>query len=384
MPAANPDAPVMTDVRMVGDAKRTRFVADLSANVEVTIFSLPDPYRVIVDLPEVTFRVPEGTGDNGRGLIKAFRYGQISPGKSRIVIDAGGPVAVDKSFVVPPSGGQPARLVIDVVPTSRKAFLDTAKAWREKEEVAAAAQRDRELVVPEKPPGGKLAIVLDPGHGGIDNGTHGATGIHEKDITLAFSKILGQKLVDTGLYDVFYTRTDDSFVSLSDRVNFARAHHADLFLSIHANSFPVKSVRGTTIYTVSDQPSDKMVADIASMENQSDALAGIDVDKKDLGEVKDILLDLTRRETRNFGVVFAQNLVNELKGSTRMFKVPHQQAAFIVLEAPDIPSAMIELGFVTNKDDEKLLLSDDWRQKAAGSVVNAVARFFKTHVARTP
>lgn len=384
LPAANPDAPVMTDVRMVGDAKRTRFVADLSANVEVTIFSLPDPYRVIVDLPEVTFRVPEGTGDNGRGLIKAFRYGQISPGKSRIVIDAGGPVAVDKSFVVPPSGGQPARLVIDVVPTSRKAFLDTAKAWREKEEVAAAAQRDRELVVPEKPPGGKLAIVLDPGHGGIDNGTHGATGIHEKDITLAFSKILGQKLVDTGLYDVFYTRTDDSFVSLSDRVNFARAHHADLFLSIHANSFPVKSVRGTTIYTVSDQPSDKMVADIASMENQSDALAGIDVDKKDLGEVKDILLDLTRRETRNFGVVFAQNLVNELKGSTRMFKVPHQQAAFIVLEAPDIPSAMIELGFVTNKDDEKLLLSDDWRQKAAGSVVNAVARFFKTHVARTP
>ncbi|MBN9009691.1 MAG: N-acetylmuramoyl-L-alanine amidase [Rhizobiales bacterium] len=359
MPAANPDAPVMTDVRMVGDAKRTRFVADLSANVEVTIFSLPDPYRVIVDLPEVTFRVPEGTGDNGRGLIKAFRYGQISPGKSRIVIDAGGPVAVDKSFVVPPSGGQPARLVIDVVPTSRKAFLDTAKAWREKEEVAAAAQRDRELVVPEKPPGGKLAIVLDPGHGGIDNGTHGATGIHEKDITLAFSKILGQKLVDTGLYDVFYTRTDDSFVSLSDRVNFARPHHADLFLSIHANSFPVKSVRGTTIYTVSDQPSDKMVADIASMENQSDALAGIDVDKKDLGEVKDILLDLTRRETRNFGVVFAQNLVNELKGSTRMFKVPHQQAAFIVL-------------------------SDDWRQKAAGSVVNAVARFFKTHVARTP
>ncbi len=179
-------------------------------------------------------------------------------------------------------------------------------------------------------------------------------------------------------------RTDDSFVSLNDRVNFARAHHADLFLSIHANSFPVKSVRGTTIYTVSDQPSDKMVADIANMENQSDTLAGIDVDKKDLGEVKDILLDLTRRETRNFGVVFAQNLVNELKGSTRMFKVPHQQAAFIVLEAPDIPSAMIELGFVTNKDDEKLLLSDAWRQKAADSVVNAVAGFFKTHVAGTP
>jgi N-acetylmuramoyl-L-alanine amidase len=173
-------------------------------------------------------------------------------------------------------------------------------------------------------------------------------------------------------------------VALNDRVAFARAHHADLFLSIHANSFSVRSVRGTTIYTVSDQPSDKMVADVASMENQSDALAGIDVDKKDMGDVKDILFDLTQRETRNFGVVFARNLVKELKGSTRMFKVPHQQAAFIVLEAPDIPSAMIELGFVTNKEDEKLLLSDDWRRKTADSVADAIAGYFKTHLAGSP
>jgi N-acetylmuramoyl-L-alanine amidase len=382
-PAAH-DAPVMNAVRMVGDNKRTRFVADLTGNVDLAVFSLPDPYRVIIDLPEVTFRLPDGTGDTGRGLITAFRYGQISPGKSRIVIDAGGPVAVDKSFVVPPSGSQPARLVVDLVPTSRKAFLDAAAAYRQKERLAASAQHDRELVVPDKPPGSKLTIVLDPGHGGIDNGTHGATGVHEKVITLAFAKILGDKLLATGRYDVFYTRTDDSFVSLNDRVDFARTHHADLFLSIHANSFPLKSVRGTTIYTVSDQPSDKMVADVASMENQSDALAGIDVDKRDMGDVKDILLDLTRRETRNFGVVFARNLVDELKGSTRMFKVPHQQASFIVLEAPDVPSAMIELGFVTNKEDEKLLLSDAWRQKAADSVVDAVANYFKTHVAGTP
>jgi N-acetylmuramoyl-L-alanine amidase len=300
------------------------------------------------------------------------------------VIDVGGPVSVDKSFVVPATGNQPARLVIDVVPTTRQAFLDTAKAWRDKERLAAAAQHERELVVPEKPPGGKLTVVLDPGHGGIDNGTHGATGVYEKDITLAFAKILGEKLRSTGLYDVFYTRTDDSFVALNDRVAFARAHHADLFLSIHANSFSVRSVRGTTIYTVSDQPSDKMVADVASMENQSDALAGIDVDKKDMGDVKDILFDLTQRETRNFGVVFARNLVKELKGSTRMFKVPHQQAAFIVLEAPDIPSAMIELGFVTNKEDEKLLLSDDWRRKTADSVADAIAGYFKTHLAGSP
>jgi N-acetylmuramoyl-L-alanine amidase len=382
-PAAH-GAPVMTAVRMVGDAKRTRFVADLTGNVDLAVFSLPDPYRVIIDLPEVTFQLPDGTGDTGRGLVTAFRYGQISPGKSRIVIDAGRPVAVDKSFVVPPSGNQPARLVVDLVPTSRKAFLDAADAYRRKEGLAASAQHDRELMAPDKAPGSKLTIVLDPGHGGIDNGTHGASGVHEKVITLAFAKILGEKLNATGRYEVLYTRTDDSFVSLNDRVDFARAHHADLFLSIHANSFSLKSVRGTTIYTVSDQPSDKMVEDIANMENQSDVLAGIDVDKKDMGDVKDILLDLTRRETRNFGVVFARNLVDELQGTTRMFKVPHQQASFIVLEAPDVPSAMIELGFVTNKDDEKLLLSDDWRRKAADSVVDAIASYFKTRVAGTP
>ena len=126
----------------------------------------------------------------------------------------------------------------------------------------------------------------------------------EKDITLAFSKVLGQKLTDTGLYDVLFTRTDDSFIALGDRVAFARAHHADLFVSIHANSFWAASAQGTTIYTVSEQASDKMVAEIAETENKSDVLAGIDISGDETDEVKDILLDLTRRETRNFGVVF--------------------------------------------------------------------------------
>ncbi|MCP4386275.1 MAG: N-acetylmuramoyl-L-alanine amidase, partial [Hyphomicrobiales bacterium] len=225
-------------------------------------------------------------------------------------------------------------------------------------------------------------IVLDPGHGGIDTGAKGRQGAVEKKVTLAFAEILGEKLTETGRYNVLFTRTDDSFVALSDRVGFAQDHNADLFVSIHANSFRGRSIRGAIVYTISDEASDKMAAEIAELENQVDVLAGLDVDADDSDEVRDILLDLTRRETHNFGTVFARNLVKELKATTPMFKVPHQQASFRVLEAPDVPSALIELGFVSNADDEKLLLSDTWRSETSVSIVRAIEGFFETKVAQ--
>jgi N-acetylmuramoyl-L-alanine amidase len=377
---ARPTAPLMIDARVVGDPKRTRFIADLNANIDVAVFMLADPYRVVVDLPELRFGLPENAGSEGRGMISAYRYGQISHGKSRIVLDVTGPVAVDKFFVVAPSDNQPARLVIDVVPATRAAFLAASNAYRRSQAAAESSQRERELAAPS-PASGRPVVVLDPGHGGIDNGTRGATGVLEKEVTLAFANVLRDKLEKTGLYDVFLTRTDDTFVSLPDRVIFAQNHHARLFVSIHANSFPSPGVRGTTIYTVSEKASDKMAEDAAKSENQSDVLAGLDMTNTDSDQVKDILIDLTRRETRNFGTVFAHNLVQELKASNRMFKVPHQEAGFRVLEAPDVPSAMVELGFMTNADDEKLLLSDDWRQKTADSIAGAIADYFKTKLA---
>ena len=143
------------------------------------------------------------------------------------------------------------------------------------------------------------------------------------------------------------------------------------------------AVRGTTIYTVSEKASDKMAEDLANSENQSDVLAGLDMAGGDTDQVKDILFDLTKRETRNFGVVFARNLVRELKASGRLFKVPHQQASFRVLKAADVPSAMVELGFMSNAEDEKLLLSDEWRQKTADAVASAIAAYFtETKIAR--
>jgi N-acetylmuramoyl-L-alanine amidase len=371
-PEAASGKPVMFDARIVGDQSRIRFIADLSAKVDANVFTLADPYRIIIDLPEIRFALPALAGTEGRGLASAFRFGSISPGKSRVVIDVTGPVAIDKSFVVEPADAQPARLVVDVIPTTREKFLETASAYRAShaapaaEATAAAADgnADRPL------------IVVDPGHGGIDLGARGEGGTLEKDVVLAFAKVLGSRLLATDRYRVVYTRRDDTFVALGDRVNVARRNGANLFVSIHANSFAGDSVRGAIVYTVSDQASDRMAAQMAESENQSDALAGIDVAAADSDEVKGILIDLTRRETRNFGVVFAQNLVKELGKSTRMFKIPHQEASFKVLEAPDVPSALIELGYLTNRSDEKQLVDPAWQATSAASIVDAIDAYF--------
>jgi len=219
-------------------------------------------------------------------------------------------------------------------------------------------------------------VVIDPGHGGIDLGARGLGGTLEKDVVLAFGKLLGARLLATDRYRVVFTRRDDTFVALGERVKIARHHNAGLFVSIHANAFSGDAISGAIIYTASEEATDNTAAAVAAAENQSDVLAGIDLEGENSDEVKDILVDLTRRETRNFGVVFAQNLVRELGKSTRMFKIPHQQASFKVLEAPDVPSALIELGYLTNDSDEKQLVSSEWQERSAASVVEAIDAYF--------
>jgi N-acetylmuramoyl-L-alanine amidase len=380
--AAESKAPLIFDARIVGDESRTRFIADLSGPIAMSVFTLSDPYRVIVDIPEVRFGLGEDAEIAGRGLFTAFRYGQISPGKSRIVLDLSGPVKVDKAFVLPAADNQPARLVIDVVGTSRDAFLEVERAYRDARSLEDSAKRDRAIVAPAPADTGKFVVVLDPGHGGIDTGAKGKAGAVEKVVTLQFAEILGKSLESTGRYNVFFTRTDDRFVALGDRVAIARSHGADLFVSVHANSFRGRSIRGTIVYTISEGASDALASEIAASENQADALAGLDMSEENSDEVLDILFDLTKRETRNFEMVFARNLVKELRATTGMFKIPHQKAGFKVLTAHDFPSAMIELGFVSNAEDEKLLLSEEWRQKMSASVVRAIDAFFETKLAQ--
>ena len=370
--------PIATEARLGGDASRTRLVLDLSRPIEIAAFTLADPYRVVIDLPQVTFQLPGRTGEHGRGLIKAFRYGLVMQGGSRVVIDATGPVRVDKAFVLEPVDGQPARLVLDLVAIDRTSFMRNlaleAKPRRTPETKPAEAKRSDD---------GRPLIVIDPGHGGPDTGTIAASGEMEKTIVLDFAQALAEKLERSGKYRVTMTRSDDRFVALGERVRMARAQGAALFVSIHADALASRretDVRGATVYTVSDTASDDEAARLAEDENKADAIAGVDLSSEP-EEVADILIDLTQRETKNFSAHFARAAVGELKRTATLHKHPLKSAGFKVLKAPDVPSVLIELGYVSNRQDLKLMTSDAWRARTADALAQAVNTFFSTRLA---
>ncbi|PVB62822.1 N-acetylmuramoyl-L-alanine amidase [Labrenzia sp. 011] len=375
--------PVVTGARVAGDEGRTRFVLDMNTQVTPVISGLANPYRLILDLPEVSFSIPPEAGETGRGLISDWRFGLFALGKSRIVMDLTGPVSVDKTFFLPAVDDQPARLVVDLVRSSPQdfaAFVETSRSERPTTSVKVSAKSDK-LTAPKT--GHKPLIVLDPGHGGIDSGAVGVAGTPEKVIVLEFAKLLQEKLEASGLYDVHLTRDDDTFIPLGRRVEIGHEIAADLFISIHADSVRrgKKLARGSTVYTLSDKASDQLSEELAETENMSDVIAGVDLDSGP-AEVTDILLDLARRETRSFSVYFARTLVSELKSAVRLINNPHRSAGFRVLKAHDVPSVLIELGYLSNEHDEKLLVSDEWRERMAGAITEAVHGFFRPRLAR--
>jgi N-acetylmuramoyl-L-alanine amidase len=377
--AAPPDLPVATEARLGGDDSRTRFIVDVSKTITITAFTLANPYRVVVDTPQVTFQLPAKSGESGRGLVKAFRYGLVMPGGSRIVIDTKGPVRIDKAFVLDAIDGQPARVVLDLVPVDRETFLRTlAVESRARQPAAKKPEHDP----PAKGADARPVVVLDPGHGGIDNGTVAPSGEFEKAIVLDFTLALRDKLEKTGKYQVVMTRSDDRFVPLAERVQLARAHAAALFISIHADALPKREgeARGATVYTLSENASDAEAARLADAENKADVIAGVDLTGEP-NDVADILIDLARRETKQFSVNFATALIGELKTSARLHKNPMKAAGFRVLKAPDVPSVLVELGYVTNRQDLKLLTSEAWRGRATDSIAQAVNTFFARRLA---
>jgi N-acetylmuramoyl-L-alanine amidase len=374
---------VANNARVAGDRERTRFIADLSKKVNVHVFALGNPYRVIVDAPDVNFQMPDGLGKEKRGLVTAYRYGLFAPGKSRIVIDVSGPFLIDKAFVLEPRDDQPARLVIDLVPTDEKTFQAKLKESKPPQPASEGA-----AVIPQAPPrapDAKPVVVLDPGHGGIDPGTN-PNGVPEKEVVLAFAKVLKTKLAATGRYEVYLTREDDTFVPLRERVEFAQKKGAGLFLSIHADYFPnqAEKTTGATVYTLSDQASDDEAKELAAKENFSDALAGIELPNDSDEVVANILIDLAQRETQNRSTLFARSIVGELASRSALHTRRLRSAGFRVLKAPDVPSVLLELGFLSNPDDEKRLTSEAWRDRIADGVVGSIDGYFAKRVARNP
>ncbi len=426
--SATPPLASVSAARIAGDEARTRFVADLDRPVSYSVYVIDNPYRVVVDLPDVLFAMPPEIGDEGRGLIKAYRFGQLAPGKSRIVIDTTGPVLIEKSFVLNPENGQPARMIIDIIQTDRRTFARVKAAERPTGSVTAPAVPDtlaellkregvarideeaeraerlatasslipkprpkpsstetnpgrpEEQTIPPKSQTARPVVVLDPGHGGIDGGTVSRKGTLEKQVVLVFARELRKQLRATGRFDVYMTRNDDRFVSLGKRVKFARAKKADLFIAVHADSLRRRRVRGATVYTLSEKASDAEAAALAEKENNADFIGGVDLGD-DAGEVADILLDLALRETKNHSIYFARRLVKNLKPVAPLNRRPMRSAGFKVLRAPDIPSVLLELGYLSNRHDEGNLISSRWRRKAAVAVTAAIEGFFSPELA---
>jgi N-acetylmuramoyl-L-alanine amidase len=373
---------VANDARLAGDKTRTRFIADLDRKVDVNIFALADPYRVIVDMPEVNFQMPDGLGTEKRGLVTGYRFGLFAPGKSRIVIDVSGPFMVDKSFVLDPRADQPARLVIDLVPTDKKSF--EAKL-REMSAGPGQADEGPTASVSATRATAKPVIIIDPGHGGVDPGTRSADGIAEKEVVLAFAKALREKLAAKGQYDIVLTREDDRFLALRERVEFAQRRGARLFVSIHADYFPKQTAeaRGATVYTLSEQATDDEAKELAAKENFSDAIGGVSLPSDSDEAVANILIDLAQRETQNRSLTFARSIVGAM-GRSNLHSKALKSAGFRVLKAPDVPSVLLELGFLSNPDDEKRLTSSSWRLDMADKVAAAIDGYFAKRVARVP
>jgi N-acetylmuramoyl-L-alanine amidase len=380
-PVSPPNSlPVASDVRLGGDDKQTRLVIDFDRKVDLAAFTLADPYRVVIDLPQVVFKLPPKAGEQGRGLIKALRYGLIMQGGSRIVLDVKGPVRVEKAFTLPPGDGQPARLVLDLAATDRDSFLRNISLESGARRVTATRQTDT-AAAPSGDP--RPLIVIDPGHGGIDSGTKSYDGkVDEKDVVVGFGIMLRDRLEKSGKYRVEMTRSDDTFIPLNERVRFARARKASLFISIHADSVPRSEgiATGASVYTLSDKASDAEAASLAEAENKSDVIAGVDLSAEP-DDVANILIDLAQRETKVFSVQFARTLVNELKPVTKLHAHPIKSAGFIVLKAPDVPSVLVELGYMSTKDDLAHLMSPSWRARAADSLAQAVDTYFAPRLA---
>lgn len=387
-PGAGVPAPIVMSARIGEHADRTRFVVELSDPLNLRTFTLNNPNRVVIDMPAVQWHLDGAPRPTGHGAIKGYRYGLFRPGNSRFVIDLNQPVTISSPLVIPPEGGFGYRVVIDLFPAAQAKF-DAISGWpADLKAREAQAERVASLPPQQTPPANgaslRKIIVIDPGHGGIDSGTSGVNGLLERDLVLDEGLRLARVLRANPKYTVTMTRDTDVFIPLRQRVDIARARHADLFISLHADSNPTGDVTGLSVYTLSEKGSDKEAAALARKENQSDIIAGVDLGGQN-SAVAPILLDLEQRDTMNKSSRFAQLIVSNLGRATDILpRQPHRSAAFVVLKAPDIPSVLIELGYLSNASDAAQMNTARWRNDVANAIGTAVERHFAPASAAAP
>ncbi|MBU4528501.1 MAG: N-acetylmuramoyl-L-alanine amidase [Hoeflea sp.] len=371
---ASDDRHVAIAARIAGDDSRVRLVLDFEREPDFTLRYLENPDRVVVDLPETVFAYADDSVQP-RGLVSAVRYGASGEGRARMVFALASPARIDLVESTEVARGAIHRLVFDAIAIDRAAFtaqVATSDWTNPAQETAKNSVAD--------PVSDTLTIVIDAGHGGIDGGAEGPAGSMEKHITLAFAEAFKAALEAEDGIRVAMTRTDDRFLSLSARVRLAREQKADLLVSLHADSIRIKSLRGATVYTLSDKASDAVAQSLADQENTEDGIVGARLENAPEA-IAAILVDLARTETRVFSTGLAQQVLNSFEGQVKLINNPLRHAGFRVLQAPDVPSILVEMGYLSNPEDEKLLTDEAWRESTARLLAQSVQNYRKTILA---
>ena len=364
----------------VGDYQDfTRVVLDINQKVEFKIFSLTNPYRIVIDLPSMRWQKIFKTVKKGKRVL-GYRFGHTTPTSSRLVIDFSVPTKVGRSFVLPAVLGKPHRIVVeaehlqslsDKGTNARGDAALAGKGTKRDTKKILEPQKENATSLPKRP-----LIMIDPGHGGTDPGARGISGLREKQVVLKQALILKKLLIATKRYRVSLTREKDIFLRLRQRVKMAQSQKADLFLSIHADSIKIDKIRGASIYTLSEKASDKEALILAERENKADIISGMNLYESG-DAVARVLIDLRQRLTKNDSVRFAEMLVEEFRGKIHLLRNHRRFAGFVVLKAPEVPSVLVEMGYLSNKTDEMLLKNDNYHFVFASAMVQAIDNYFK-------
>jgi N-acetylmuramoyl-L-alanine amidase len=366
--------PRVSDVRVGVHPEKTRVVIEMTEAPSYRIFRLADPYRVVIDLPELDW--PGVQLPRSMGVIAALRYGLFTPGTSRVVLDTTGPVAITDVILLEPRDGRGHRMVLDLSATDVATFqAELRSGVIESETPLVVAQTAAPTPVPAARSDPRPMIVVDAGHGGVDPGAKSVSGIYEKELMLSYALELEKALIASGRYRVAMTRRDDRFIPLRERVAIAQQAEADLFISLHANTNLSRKVKGASIYTLSENASDKEAEALAAKENKADIIAGVDLTRQ-TEVVSQILIDLAQRETMNLSKSAANLMVEEFKPRTKLLRNTHRYAGFAVLKSPSVPSLLIETGYMSNAKEERLLRSSAHRKTLVEAMVKGIDRYF--------
>lgn len=352
-------------VRVEGSGATMRLELDLSRKAPIELYALDQPYRLLLDLPDARWEAKPVKVPPRRGLIQDVRFGHVADGRSRLVVGLSGPFRVASSRSTLRGPGLGARLSLELTAIGRSAFERRAPPSTDRAPAPSQPRRND----------GRIRIVIDPGHGGVDPGAVGADGTQEKDVVLAVAKRLARLLEKSGRYEVVLTREDDVFISLRDRRDLARRAQGDALISLHADSLAAPGARGASVYTLSEQASDEEAARLAHQENKADIVSGLDLADHD-PVVGNILIDLAKRDTVNRSIALADRIVEAMGRATLLARNERRAAGFAVLKSIEMPSVLIELGFLSNPEDASLLSAPRHQTRLAEAIVRGLDQFF--------